>query len=31
MRKTYSNIHVRTALATLMASSAIAMSVPAYA
>lgn len=31
MRKTHSNIYVRTAVATLMASSAIALSVPAYA
>ena len=31
MRKTHSNIYVRTAVATLMASSAIGMSVPAFA
>lgn len=31
MRKTHSNIHVRTAIATLLASSAIAVSAPAFA
>lgn len=31
MRKTHSIIYVRTAVATLMASSAIGMSVPAFA
>jgi hypothetical protein len=31
MRKTHSNIYIRTAVATLMASSAIAISTPAFA